>query len=122
MWTMAAKPKIRCVHRPPLFLQHQGHSRTIVGYEKLRNGNLNLLVFDPGNGRSLLTSDKKPLPKGAAVLRPYRVSQFNLKRPQYQILQMDRPFSNGEMARGEGKLVRSHTPAAVLPAAAASSR
>ncbi|KAH7926299.1 DUF1671-domain-containing protein [Leucogyrophana mollusca] len=31
----------------PLILQHQGHSHTIIGYEVMRNGNVNLLVFDP---------------------------------------------------------------------------
>ncbi|KAI0080606.1 DUF1671-domain-containing protein [Panus rudis PR-1116 ss-1] len=31
----------------PLILQHQGHSRTIVGCERLRDGSINLLVFDP---------------------------------------------------------------------------
>ncbi|KAF9580854.1 hypothetical protein BGW38_002336 [Lunasporangiospora selenospora] len=34
--------------RPPIYMQHQGHSRTIVGYELLENGEANLLVFDPG--------------------------------------------------------------------------
>ena len=33
--------------RMPLILQHDGHSRTIVGYEKLKNGTTNLLCFDP---------------------------------------------------------------------------
>ncbi|KAF9978314.1 hypothetical protein BGZ73_002905 [Actinomortierella ambigua] len=34
--------------KPPLYLQHQGHSRTIVGIEVLRPGLYTLLVFDPG--------------------------------------------------------------------------
>ncbi|KAK7494503.1 hypothetical protein BaRGS_00014156 [Batillaria attramentaria] len=37
---------------PPLYLQHQGHSRTIVGVEELRNGGWNLLLFDPGTAKS----------------------------------------------------------------------
>ncbi|KAL7283270.1 hypothetical protein ACG7TL_002699 [Trametes sanguinea] len=32
----------------PIILQHQGHSRTIVGYERVKNGTINLLTFDPG--------------------------------------------------------------------------
>jgi hypothetical protein len=28
--------------------QHKGHSRTVVGYEEDRQGNINLLIFDPG--------------------------------------------------------------------------
>ncbi|KAJ7273239.1 peptidase family C78-domain-containing protein [Mycena rebaudengoi] len=31
----------------PLILQHDGHSRTIVGYEVSKTGAINLLVFDP---------------------------------------------------------------------------
>ncbi|KAF8969883.1 peptidase family C78-domain-containing protein [Flammula alnicola] len=33
----------------PLILQHDGHSRTVVGYEVDRNGITNLLVFDPAH-------------------------------------------------------------------------
>ena len=33
--------------RMPIILQHDGHSRTIVGYERLKNGSVNLLCFDP---------------------------------------------------------------------------
>lgn len=31
----------------PLILQHNGHSRTIVGYEVSQKGFVNLLTFDP---------------------------------------------------------------------------
>lgn len=31
----------------PIILQHDGHSRTVVGYEMDRHGAVNLLVFDP---------------------------------------------------------------------------
>ncbi|KAG0273783.1 hypothetical protein BGZ95_010399 [Linnemannia exigua] len=35
--------------KPPLYMQHQGHSRTIVGIEILKEDRgMNLLVFDPG--------------------------------------------------------------------------
>lgn len=33
--------------RMPLILQHKGHSRTIVGYERTKDGSINLLCFDP---------------------------------------------------------------------------
>lgn len=33
--------------RMPLIFQHQGHSRTIVGYEIARDGTTILLAFDP---------------------------------------------------------------------------
>lgn len=34
--------------KPPIILQHKGHSRTIVGVEQTKNGIINLLTFDPG--------------------------------------------------------------------------
>jgi len=33
--------------RMPLILQHQGHSRTIIGYEIAKDGSTTLLTFDP---------------------------------------------------------------------------
>lgn len=33
--------------RMPLVLQHKGHSRTIVGFERTKDGSVNLLCFDP---------------------------------------------------------------------------
>jgi hypothetical protein len=40
---------------PPIYFQHEGHSRTIVGYEKLFTGKINLIIFDPlTNGKALL--------------------------------------------------------------------
>ena len=33
--------------RMPLVLQHKGHSRTIIGYERTKDGSVNLLCFDP---------------------------------------------------------------------------
>ncbi|KAF8932393.1 hypothetical protein BGZ58_007091 [Dissophora ornata] len=51
--------------KPPLYLQHQGHSRTIVGVEVLATGELNLLVFDPGRWlhRSIPTLREESLSK-----------------------------------------------------------
>jgi hypothetical protein len=36
-----------CTNRMPLVLQHAGHSRTVVGYEVMKNQEVNLLIFDP---------------------------------------------------------------------------
>lgn len=32
---------------PPIYLQQPGHSITIVGFERRRDGSCNLMVFDP---------------------------------------------------------------------------
>ncbi|KAJ4309616.1 hypothetical protein N0V84_011399 [Fusarium piperis] len=39
--------RIRVTDLPPIYLQHPGHSLTIVGIEKQMDGHTNLLVFDP---------------------------------------------------------------------------
>ncbi|KAI9592254.1 peptidase family C78-domain-containing protein [Syncephalis fuscata] len=39
--------RIYYTQKPPLYLQHQGHSRCIVGLEQLANGTQYLLLFDP---------------------------------------------------------------------------
>ncbi|TBU65997.1 peptidase family C78-domain-containing protein [Dichomitus squalens] len=39
---------VTITHRPPIVLQHAGHSRTIVGAEQVKGGIIHLLTFDPG--------------------------------------------------------------------------
>ncbi|KAK0720476.1 peptidase family C78-domain-containing protein [Lasiosphaeris hirsuta] len=39
--------RIRLTNLPPIYFQHAGHSMTIIGFEKLKSGGKNLLVFDP---------------------------------------------------------------------------
>ncbi|KAL2259129.1 hypothetical protein VTK26DRAFT_7322 [Humicola hyalothermophila] len=39
--------RVRRTKLPPLYFQHIGHSLTIIGFEKLKNGSDNLIVFDP---------------------------------------------------------------------------
>jgi hypothetical protein len=43
----ASSVKIVRTSKPPIYLQHSGHSMTIVGMEKWRDGGGSLLVFDP---------------------------------------------------------------------------
>lgn len=38
---------IKMTNKQPLFLQHQGHSRTVVGFEIGKNGESSVLMFDP---------------------------------------------------------------------------
>ena len=39
--------KVRKTLLPPLYFQHPGHSLTIIGFEKFKDGTRGLLVFDP---------------------------------------------------------------------------
>ncbi|KAF9941493.1 hypothetical protein BGZ65_002862 [Modicella reniformis] len=41
-----ADQKIIRTSKPPLYMQHQGHSRTVIGIEVLTTEELNLLMFD----------------------------------------------------------------------------
>lgn len=43
----AGSGKVHATDLPPIYLQHRGHSLTIVGIEKQRDKGVNLLVFDP---------------------------------------------------------------------------
>jgi hypothetical protein len=40
-------PQVIITEKMPIILQHNGHSRTIIGYEVDKNGVSNLLTFDP---------------------------------------------------------------------------
>jgi len=39
--------KVQCTLKPPIYFQRPGHSLTVVGVERMKNGTRNLLVFDP---------------------------------------------------------------------------
>ncbi|KAG8968290.1 hypothetical protein FRB90_010829, partial [Tulasnella sp. 427] len=52
-------PQITMSNHMPIILQHNGHSRSIVGFELTKSGATNLLIFDPAK------SIKEPLRKAA---------------------------------------------------------
>ncbi|KAJ8923356.1 hypothetical protein NQ315_001914 [Exocentrus adspersus] len=69
----------------PLYLQHQGHSRTIMGIEVHRDGSLVLLVLDPSHSPQQMAQfgDTNSL---TAALRLLRKSEAAMKARQYQIV------------------------------------
>lgn len=81
-------PKVVCTSKPPVYLQHQGHSRTVVGIEERKNRTLCLLIFDPGcpsrEMQKLLKQDME-----AGSLRQLRKCVGNLKHKQYQIVAVE---------------------------------
>ncbi|XP_062835735.1 zinc finger-containing ubiquitin peptidase 1 isoform X2 [Anolis carolinensis] len=79
--------KVVCSSRPPIYLQHQGHSRTIIGIEERKNKSLCLLIFDPGTP----SQEMQKLLKGidGNNLRSLRRFAGNLKHNQYQIVAID---------------------------------
>ena len=89
----SSTPSCRISDRPPLYFQHSGHSRTIIGIERLKSTKVNLLLFDPPRKPSSVVKDyaagkvnkKKDL--SDATLKPFRVSIDEIaKRKEYQIL------------------------------------
>ena len=74
---------------PPLFLQHSGHSRTVVGVEVLKKtGQTRLLIFDPSHSHM-------PQLLGANVGRVMRaVRKSVLKSEQFQIVAVTGVFGS----------------------------
>ncbi|XP_070691376.1 zinc finger-containing ubiquitin peptidase 1 isoform X2 [Pempheris klunzingeri] len=78
-------PRLIHTSLPPLYLQHQGHSRAIVGLEQRKNGSLCLLLLDPGSSasdtRKLLSRDTV-----STAVRHLRKFPGSLKHKQYQVV------------------------------------
>lgn len=91
--------KVVSTNLPPLYLQHQGHSMTIVGLEVDTRGLVTLIVFDPmfnpskpikrlAEGGSL-RSIKDPQP----LMRAYRRDKAYLKKyKEFEILRLCGPL------------------------------
>ncbi|EAW12468.1 C78 family peptidase [Aspergillus clavatus NRRL 1] len=76
-WSLNEDEKVVTTHLPPIYLQHQGHSLTIIGFEIRDNGSANLLVFDPMSKiPPAVRSPSKPSvmtsPDHAKILKAYR--------------------------------------------------
>lgn len=68
---------------PPLYLQHQGHSRVIVGIEEQRHEVLNLLILDPSVSASKIVRMDD---MSSGILNEIRVCKSSLRARQYQIV------------------------------------
>lgn len=82
MHASACKSKtVHLTDRPPIYLQHQGHSRTIVGIETLAKRRT-LICFDPG--RRLLRQTQQAAEPSPHI---FRVDAKTIaKNDQYQLL------------------------------------
>ncbi|UKZ94181.1 uncharacterized protein TrAFT101_009061 [Trichoderma asperellum] len=85
--------KVRSTQLPPIYLQRPSHSVTIVGFEKLKDGHVQLLVFDPEfQSSEAVTSlaTKATLRRQAKInrlLEPYRRSDAHLERfKEFEVL------------------------------------
>lgn len=83
--------------KPAIYLQHQGHSRTIVGIEERKNKSYCLLIFDPGHPPEVLRRLTKHNIDNAAM-KPLRKHLTGLKHKQYQIVAVEGALSPEEKA------------------------
>ncbi|XP_029360089.1 zinc finger-containing ubiquitin peptidase 1 isoform X2 [Echeneis naucrates] len=91
-------PSVIQTSLPPLYLQHEGHSRSIVGLEQKKNGSLCLLVLDPGSS----SSDTSKLLNRDTISRAIRhVRKFSgsLKHKQYQVVSVQGVLTAEEKQR-----------------------
>ncbi|KAG1143380.1 hypothetical protein G6F37_008015 [Rhizopus arrhizus] len=101
-----SEQKVYYTHRPPLYLQHQGHSRTVIGIEKLKSGKRNLLLLDPAK-RIRKSFKRGHADKSSSLSQnffylyhcPYRVDDKEIaKHQQYQILVLGHVENKGYLA------------------------
>ncbi|KAK6628059.1 hypothetical protein RUM44_010541 [Polyplax serrata] len=71
--------------KPPLYLQHHGHSRTIVGIEEFKDGHLTLLVFDPSHSPEQMYQFKNTA-TGYSGMKLIRKTMSTMKARQYQLV------------------------------------
>ncbi|XP_063985146.1 zinc finger-containing ubiquitin peptidase 1-like isoform X3 [Diachasmimorpha longicaudata] len=69
--------------KPPIYLQHQGHSRTIMGVEQLRDGSITMLVLDPSH-TPLQMGQFNSTSSAPGAMRLIRKSTAAMKARQYQ--------------------------------------
>lgn len=95
--------KIVSTTKPPIYLQHSGHSMTIIGLERWKDGSASLLVFDPFfspsdavknlAGMRRLSSRVKP----DALLKVYRRKMgYLLKYREFEVILLVPPGEAGE--------------------------
>ncbi|KAM4057632.1 peptidase family c78 domain-containing protein [Hirsutella rhossiliensis] len=89
-WQGANSAKVRSTNLPPIYLQRQGHSVTVIGIERQQDNQVYILVFDPSRGESssikrLIGRDKFPM--ASKLLEPYRRGMKHLgKYDEFEIL------------------------------------
>ncbi|KAJ4832488.1 hypothetical protein Tsubulata_000036 [Turnera subulata] len=86
----ATHQRVIVTDKTPLYFQHDGHSRTIVGIEvrHQKNGILqyNLLIFDPGHRTEAL---ERSLRENVGWKKRIKRGVHTLKKPQYQLCYID---------------------------------
>jgi len=82
----------RTIH--PIYLQHDGHSRTIVGIEEGVDHGLSLIIFDPSTRRNQIEKFRQAKYKNLSLFKR-GVGVFN-KKKEYQLLIIQGSFKNNQ--------------------------
>ncbi|PVD28838.1 hypothetical protein C0Q70_11433 [Pomacea canaliculata] len=104
--------------KPPLYLQHQGHSRTIIGVEELHNGSCNLLLFDPGTQKSRMELFHGKIDYN--TMQTIRRGLHAFRALQYQIVAVvgllnDTEFQSNTVVQQNGREVRDGGKVVTVP-------
>ncbi|XP_032227702.2 zinc finger-containing ubiquitin peptidase 1 isoform X2 [Nematostella vectensis] len=93
----------RQTSKPPLYLQHQGHSRLVIGVEEHagKEGGLYLLLFDPSHSAKQMQSLLDDIKASSSGLRHLRRSLKQMRCKQYQIVYVDGVMDAQEMERSK---------------------
>ena len=85
----------------PVYLQHQGHSRTVMGVETTGN-NIKLLVLDPSHSPDSINSDN--------VMRMVRKTLNSMKSKQYQLVVVRGVIDRPEMRETKKVVISTRIP------------
>ncbi|XP_021762477.1 zinc finger with UFM1-specific peptidase domain protein-like [Chenopodium quinoa] len=84
-------------NKMPLYFQHQGHSRTIIGIQAKHQKNgqqqYNLLVLDPAHNTEAL---ERSLKENCGWQKFLKRGLHTLRKPQYQLCYVDPGIARGE--------------------------
>ncbi|KAB2016979.1 hypothetical protein ERO13_D08G118000v2 [Gossypium hirsutum] len=95
--TISGSSQVVVSDRAPLYFQHDGHSRTIIGiqvkHQKNGTNQFNLLILDPSDGTVAL---ERSLKTNVGWQKLIKRGVHTLKKPQYQLCYIDPGIASGE--------------------------
>ncbi|XP_059628873.1 uncharacterized protein LOC132271501 [Cornus florida] len=95
--TKSGNPRVIVSEKMPLYFQHDGHSRTVVGIQAKRQRKgmqqYNLLILDPSHRTATL---EKSLKGSVGWQKLIKRGVHTLKKPQYQICYIEPGIACGE--------------------------
>lgn len=93
----SSKRRVVVTNKMPLYFQHQGHSRTIIGiqvkHQKTGLKDYNLLVLDPAHSTEAL---ERSLKQKSGWQKFLKRGLHTLKKPQYQLCYVDPGIASRE--------------------------